>query len=119
MNGVAQRNLPEELVARLNELGCALVEADDAYTFVRLNMTGEIRIRIQPCGGDLWRVGLGSRVSDQPGRLPNPFLTIPLAGLGRSADGSRLQLATRELIEVLPRVLGESLLPAWEIGANY
>ncbi len=43
----AQRNLPEEFVTRLNELGFALVEADDAYTFVRLNMTGEIRIRIR------------------------------------------------------------------------
>jgi hypothetical protein len=111
---VSERELPGELVTKLNELGFVLAEGDRPYTFFRLTMGGEMRLLVQAAQVDGWIVGLASRAQSEPGRTPNPFLSVPLQAYGSSTDGLTLRLTTADLGEDLPRMLEESLLPAWD-----
>ena len=108
--------LPEELVSRLNELGFALAEGDQPYTFVRFMLGAELRLLIQAVRADRWRVGLTSRATQEPGRLPNPFLAVRLEQFGPSPDGTTLELSAAGLRTDLLDVLEDCLLPGWDMG---
>jgi hypothetical protein len=110
------RSLPAEFVRKLNRLGFVLVEGDEPYTLVRLAIGGELRLVVQALGSDSWRLGVASRASDQPGRLPNPVLSIPLNGFGPSTDGLTLEVSTAELCENVPCLVRDSFLPMVDIA---
>ena len=108
--------LPEELVSRLNGLGFALVDGEQPYTFVRFMLGGELRLLVQAVRADRWRVGLASRATQESGRLPNPFLAVPLEHFGPSPDGTTLELSAAGLRTDLLDVLEDCLLPGWDMG---
>jgi len=99
---MAEQTLPATLVARLNQLGFALVTGDMPYTFVRLGPVGAFRARVVPTRGE-WRVDLAAEGPNQIGRLPQPSMP----------DGTKLLLSTAQLVEDLPRLL-EASLPSWD-----
>ncbi len=102
---MAAQALPLRLVARLNELGSALVEGETSYTFMRLGPAGMFRLLIVPTENG-WRVEVAAQGPTEIGRLPPPSLP----------DGVRLLLSSPQLGEELPRFL-EASLAAWDIGA--
>jgi hypothetical protein len=116
---MSEQALPEELVGRLNELGFALTGGGEAYTFLRALIDGEIRVSVKAVGEDRWRVGVAPRSPELPGWRVDPVLPFPLEAAGPHADDTVLELTKAELIEDLPRLLRESVLPVWDRGSPY
>ncbi len=106
--------LPERVVSGLNELGFALCEGDEPYVFTRFTTSGEHRLLIQAVGVEGWRVGLAFRALNEPGRLPNPFLAIPLHHFASSADGTTVEVTTDELATEVPDVLEGCVFAFWD-----
>jgi hypothetical protein len=108
---------PAGFVRKVNRLGFVLVEGEKPFTFVRLTSDGELRLLIEVTG-EGWRVGLAARAADQPGRLPNPVLSVSLAQYGKSSDGLTLHLSTAELLDDLPRMLRDCVLPSCDLAPS-
>jgi hypothetical protein len=107
------QQLPEELVARLNDLGFGLAGGDEPYTFLRFMVGGDLRLLIQADVAGRWRAGLASHATEEAGRLPTPILAVPLGQYGPSSDGTTLEFSSDELPELV-RVLAQCILPAWD-----
>jgi hypothetical protein len=105
--GVTGQTLPASLVARLNQLGFALVSGDMPYTFLRLGPAGVFRVRVVSTGRE-WNVELTADGANQIGRLPQP--TMP--------DGTKVLLSTAQLVRELPRLL-EASLPSWDAAPSH
>ncbi len=112
------RPLPEVFVRKLSRLGFVLVEGEAPYTLIRLAPGGELRLLVQALGSDSWRLGLASRVSDPPGRLPSPVLSIALDRFGPSTDGMTLEVSTAELCDNVPRLVRDCFLPMGDFAAS-
>jgi hypothetical protein len=110
--------LPAELVQELNELGFAVISADEGSTFTRMAISGELFLTVDPLGEDAWRVSVKRRQPDQWGDVPNPMVPISLARLGKSSDGDTLDLSTGELVDALPRLLRECVLPMIDLAPS-
>ena len=105
------RDVPSELVLELNELGFALVSSSRVHTFARTTIGNELELTLEPRGSSAWRVGLKWRPSAEVGRAPYALVPVSLGRLGESEDGVTLDLSTTFLVDTLPRLLTESILP--------
>jgi hypothetical protein len=110
--------LPDEVVHQLNALGFALTDADQICTFTRTALGSELYLTVESLAEDAWRVGVKWRQSAELGRMPNPVMPIALSRLGRSSDGVTIDLSTRELLDSLPRLMGECVLPMIDLAPS-
>jgi hypothetical protein len=107
----ADDGVPSDLVRELNELGFALVGSGRTHTFTRTAIGNELELTLEPLGGDVWRVGVKWRPSTEPGREPYALVPMPLDRLGESADGVTIDFSVALLLDALPRLLAQSILP--------
>jgi len=110
--------LPDGFLRKINRLGFVLVDGERPYTFVRLTTDGELRLLVEARSPAAWRVGLASRAQDQPGRLPNPVLSLSLKAYGQSSDGTTLDVSTGDLVGRLPRMLKDCILPTCDLAPS-
>ena len=111
-------DLPADVVARLNSLGFVLIESGPSNAFVRSAFGSEVRVTVSPPHDESWRVGVAWRPATEVGRLPYALTPMSIAALGPSVDGVTLDLSTTALLNDLPRLLGESLLPLVDLAPS-
>ena len=80
--------------------GCASVPRDSGFAEVQRAVVAETR---QPVEWD---------------RTPNPILPISLSSLGKSLDGVTINLSPGELLDVLPRLMAECVLPMVDLAPS-
>ena len=110
--------LPNGLLEELNALGFALIEDAHVYKFSRLALGSEVYLTVEPLGPATWRVGVNWRQPASWGRSPNPLVPVSLGRLGTSSDGATIELPTRELLERIPRVMQDSVLPMIDLTTS-
>ena len=110
--------LPNGLLQELNALGFALIEDGHVYKFSRLALGSEVYLTVEPVGPATWRVGVNWRQPASWGRSPNPLVPVSLSRLGTSSDGATIELPTRELLERIPRVMQDSVLPMIDLTTS-
>ncbi len=110
--------LPQEFLDSLNDLGFALVESSEVNTFTRLASGHEVQLTVQPLGHETWRIGVEWRPQAEPDRMPYALIPMSLSRLGASTDGDRIDVSTTELIELLPELLANSILPRVDLTAG-
>ena len=108
---------PSGLAQELNHLGFALVDSEPVHTFARLTIGSEVHLTVQPIGPAIWRVGVKWRPPAESGRMPYALVPMSLSRLGQSVDGVTIDLSTMSLLETLPRLLAESVLPVIDLGS--
>jgi hypothetical protein len=109
-------SLPNGFIRELNALGFALVDGEQAYSFVRVSPAGELRVLVEPLGSARWSVGLTMRAAQQKGRPRDPEVVVPLGRVGGSIDGIVLDVSTSDLCDNVPHVLRDSVLPMWDVA---
>ena len=110
--------LPDELIHRLNALGFLLTDRGELYTFTRMALGSELYLTVEPQDEETWRVGVKWRQPVEWDRTPNPILPISLSSLGKSLDGVTINLSPGELLDVLPRLMAECVLPMVDLAPS-
>ena len=112
---MTERALPATVVVALNALGFALLADDVRYTFQRISLTGELRLRVRAVADHRWLIRIECGPTWEGVRL---LPTFP--GMSPTGEGMALELGDAELRERLPKMLATSVLPtldsSWHEG---
>ena len=107
--------LPGELIEELARSAFVLTpnrrDARGVYVFTRLAAANQLYLRIQWLSGDSWSAGLRWRPMHESGRMPFTPVPLRLDRLAPSTDEHTIELSREDLLERLPQLLEEAILP--------
>jgi len=110
--------LPEALLKELNALGLALVDEEPHYTFFRPAIGGDVFVRIEPLAGSTFRVGVLFRPPREKNRDAREPVPLSLASYGGAPGVDTIDFSAEDLVETLPRLLEQGILPALDMAGG-
>jgi hypothetical protein len=113
-------DLPGELLEALGRVGFVRTASSHdtrgTFGFVRVGASNQLYLKIHWLSWDRWSVGLRWRRSREAGRMPWSPAPLRLDRLGPSTDENTVVLSQQDLVQQLPILLEEAILPLADAG---